>query len=549
MKDWHRRCSLEIVNLTDSPQKSESPAQPVTPSTHSSHAWASALKFGMLFEVVLVLLLLLLPKDSWLFVRVFNFVILFHYPLLRFLEHVSPESVVSSVLLTLFIGLLMGLFWAVCFGLSRNLIARGSNRLRLSKRQKRILGYNCALLGIAVSAAVLFDALNNGPKAFTASPKVRSIVAGTTAFALDLYHQLAQRPGNLFFSPQSISTSLAVIYAGARGQTEAQIARTAHFDLPQNTLHPAFGELVRRLHKVQRWNRIQLTVANSVWCQQGHPFSNAFLSVARAYYGADARLADLRGNPQHECARINSWVSKSTKGKISAIIQPEQLTTDSSLVLCNAIYFKGKWAMQFKPANTRSRPFFVATNQTVTVPMMSQHSDFRTAQIEAPAMKLIELPYYGGDLSMVILLPETIEGLGELEKELTGQNFAAWLSSLDRATPRKTWVAVPRFTSSQSFEISKMLQSLDMPAAFNDSSDFSGIDGSKNLFISSAVHKAWIEVNEAGTEAAAATLHVVSKSASDRFNADHPFVFLIRDNASGAILFLGRMVDPSKGVG
>jgi serpin B len=309
------------------------------------------------------------------------------------------------------------------------------------------------------------------------------------------------------------------------------------------------------MQKIQRWNRITLTTANSLWCQQDHRFTDAFLNLIHKYYSADARQVDFKRAPQAASSEINQRVERKMKGKIKNVVEPGQFTDLTRLVLCNAVYFKGKWLNQFKVSDTKPAPFHVTTNETVIVPMMYQHSEFKMALGDDYAVELLELPYSGRDLSMVILLPEVgfglpdVEqpGLTDLEHKLTTDNLRAWLAKLDQRGPHKTSVWLPRFTTTQSFDLAKELKSLGMPSAFNDSADFSGMDGTTNLFVSDVIHKAFVEVNEAGTEAAAMTLALVkTKSASDHFIVDHPFIFLIRENSSGSILFLGRIVDPTK---
>jgi serpin B len=390
---------------------------------------------------------------------------------------------------------------------------------------------------------------------FTASPEVKSVVEGNIAFALDLYQKLKDQPRNLFFSPYSISTTLAMTYSGARGQTEKEMAKVLHFNPAQTNIHSAFGALTERMNKIQRWNRITLATANSLWCQQDYQFTDAFLNLIHKYYGADARQVDFKHSAQ-AASEINQWVGRKTKRKIKDAVEPGQFTDLTRLVLCNAIYFKGEWLNQFKTSDTKPTPFHVTTNETVTVPMMYQHSEFKMARSDDSSVELLELPYSGIDLSMIILLPQVeypspdVEqpGLPDLEQKLTADNLYAWLAKLDQAHPHKTSVMLPRFTTTQSLELTKELKSLGMVSAFDkNTANFSGMDGAINLFISEVIHKAFIEVNEAGTEAAATTWGGAQPmSQSGSFIVDHPFIFLIRENGSGTILFLGRIVDPTK---
>ena len=423
-------------------------------------------------------------------------------------------------------------------------------RVKISRRQKLILGCGLGFVGAIVLAAAIVAALPGTATPFMASPEVKSAVEGNTAFALDLYQKLKVQPGNLFFSPYSISSALAMTWAGARKQTESEMARTLHFSLPQEKLHPAFGALSARMNKVQRWNRITLTTANSLWCEQDYPFVNTFLNLVRANYQGDARQVDFKNSAQAACSEINDWVQGKTKGRIKGVIGPGQISPDTRLILCNAIYFKGRWQTQFKTEDTRPMPFFVETNQTVTVPMMRQESPFKITIDDDDSVEMLELPYSGADLSMIILLPMADfekSTLPDLEQKLTPKNLHAWLEKLDQTGLNKAWVQLPRFATTQSFDLANDLKSLGMSSAFNSNADFSGMETTTNLFISGVIHKAFVEVNEAGTEAAAvAWVQAKTKSQPNSFNANHPFIFLLRENGSGTILFLGRVVDPTK---
>ena len=541
------KCGEEIEDQFDSCWKCAAQAEPATPASGRSRRWKLALGLGVLCEALLVLLPALLPNDSWLFAKTFNFLVLSHYVLLRCLEAFDTDSALVAILAAIMVGLVMALAWALLFYCCLEVAARAQVWFRISKRQKLTLGYALGVLGVTISAVAIIDVSRNAPVAFTASEELRSVIDGNTAFALDLYQGLKGQPGNLFFSPYSISTSLAMTYAGARGQTEVEMRRTAHFNLPRDSVHAAFGELIRRMNKVRRWNRIVLAAANSIWCQRDYQFTEQFLNVSHTRYQADAQLADFKRSPDAACDRINAWARQKTKGRVKKMIQASPLTRDTRLILCNAIYFKGRWAVEFKPKDTRPEPFSVATNHTVIVPMMLQTSEFKTAPVQEPSMELLELPYYGKDLSMIVLLPKAVDGLPGVEKELNAESLRSWLTDLDQAHPQKTCVRLPRFTTSQGFELAKLLQSLGMPSAFNDTADFSGMDGTTNLFISDVMHKAFVDVNEAGTEAAAMTLFEVrSKGMTHLFNGNHPFIFLIRENGSGSILFLGRILDPTR---
>ncbi len=397
------------------------------------------------------------------------------------------------------------------------------------------------LTGFAfAAAAVMLYGCRKADSTVTNTPAMQSVVAGNTAFALDLYQQLKSRPGNLFFAPHSLSTTLAMMYAGARGQTESEMAKALHFNLPQDEVHAAFGALAAQLDRVQRRNRVTLASAHSLWCQAGVPFENEFLDLTRIRYQAEVRSVDFNNAPK-AVSQINSWVERKTSGRIKKPI--EQLAFNPRLILCNAVYFKGRWATLFNPQDTKLSPFFIAPERTVTVPMMHQKAAFKT--VRANGVNLLELPYAGNDLSMIILLPEAVDGLHGLELELTTSYLNQWIAELRQARPEEVLVTLPRFRTSQSFALAPELTALGMTSVFNETADFSGMTGATNFFIADVIHKTWVEVNEEGTEAAAATYNP-APSLPPAFKVDHPFIFLIRENRSGCILFFGRVTDPSK---
>ncbi|HOS79832.1 MAG TPA: serpin family protein [Anaerolineae bacterium] len=371
---------------------------------------------------------------------------------------------------------------------------------------------------------------------------VETVVQGNTQFAFALYQKFRAEKGNLFFSPYSISTALAMTYAGARGNTAVQMAQALHFLLEQEQLHPAFASLEDRLSNIGRKGQIQLKVANALWPQVGYPFLEEFLALTKQYYGVLITAVDYADT---ETARgiINAWVEEKTEKKIQELIPPRILDAWTRLVLVNAVYFKGNWASQFNQGRTSDAPFWVTPDESVQVPMMTQEHEFRYG--ESDGLQILELPYAGDDLSMVVLLPREIDGLAKLEGSLTVENLGIWTRNLWKAEVR---VFLPRFEITFPFRLDDTLKSMGMVDAFGDNADFSGMDGRKWLYIAAVLHKAFVAVNEEGTEAAAATA-VVMKGRSltpppPVFRADHPFVFLIRENGTGSILFLGRVVNP-----
>lgn len=371
------------------------------------------------------------------------------------------------------------------------------------------------------------------------------LAAGNTAFAVDLYHQLRGGEGNLFFSPYSISTALAMTYAGARGNTEAEMARVLHFDLDhltQETLHSAFADLEAHLAQIQAQGDIALHVANALWPQVGYAFFSAFLDLCQRCYGVSITPVDYAADSEAARQQINAWVEEKTREKIKELLKPPHVTPLTTLILVNAIYFKGNWSSQFDPEDTDDGPFYRLAGDAVKAPMMRQTARF--GYRETDDLQVLELPYVGGDLSMLVLLPQERDGLPALEAALTVDNLALWTQ---RLYPTKVQVVLPRFKLSGEFDLSETLEAMGMVDAFHGSADFSGMTGQRDLFISAVVHKAFVDVNEEGTEAAAATAVVMGRgiSLSPVFEADHPFLFLLRENSTGSILFLGRVVDPA----
>jgi serpin B len=376
------------------------------------------------------------------------------------------------------------------------------------------------------------------------------LVEGNTAFALDLYQFLAAQQGedNLFYSPYSISLALAMTYAGARGETGAQMADALHFTLSQDALHPAFNALDQEL--AQRGEGAEgkddegfrLNIANAIWGQRDYEFLELFLDVLATNYGAGLRVLDFSGAPEESRLTINDWVSEETEGRIENLIPQGTIDPLTRLVLTNAIYFNAAWAHPFQEEATQDGPFTLLDGSEVTVPMMHQTESFGYARGEG--YRAVELPYDGRELSMVILLPDR-EGFASFEESLDGERLQAIVEAL---TVRQVDLTMPQFEFDARFSLNKALQALGMPAAFSGGADFSGMTGSKDLFISDVLHKAFVSVDEEGTEAAAATAVVMKLSAVAEepvtVAVDHPFVFLIRDIQTGAILFVGRVVDP-----
>jgi serpin B len=374
------------------------------------------------------------------------------------------------------------------------------------------------------------------------------VVEGNNAFALDLYSRLSSRSGNLFFSPFSISTALAMTYGGAQGATAEQMATALRFPFERERLHPAFADLLKQARGRSRG--IELSLANGLWAQRGYAFRESYKEPVKSNYGAELRELDFSAAAE-ACGIINEWVEKQTHGKIRDLIAPGMLDQLTRLVLANAIYFKGDWASPFKKDQTEEAPFTVTPYQKVTVRMMCQEE--QSGYMETESFQALRLPYAGGNLSMVIFLPRKVDGLPSLEESFTPRKLEGWLDRLSLGAVR---VFLPRFRATSAFTLNGVLAEMGMRLPFDASAaDFSGMTASKPLFISLVIHQAYVDVDEKGTEAAAVTVQGVVTGARwgwhqiERipvFRADHPFLFLIKDDRSGSILFLGRVTNPKE---
>jgi serpin B len=440
------------------------------------------------------------------------------------------------------------------------------------------------------------------------SDSARWVAGGNNRFAWQLYQGLQGRPGNLFFSPYSISTALAMTYAGARGRTQEQMAEVlclptagsaaqiawrgrpalasrGHLGLASGSpdapvigkrqgqdglateeqgqdalatagtpqggepmspedLARAFGEIVKDLNARGGRDTYELRVANALWGQKDYEFLAPFVQLVKDQYSGHLERVDFAKAAEKARRTINAWVEKQTNDKIRDLIGPGVLDRMTRLVLTNAVYFKGDWASPFRKDRTEDGPFTLLDGGTVQVPLMNQEASFGYA--ETDKLQVLEMPYVGGELSLVILLPGEEAGINELEKTLTAESLSNWLATVRR---RQVIVTVPRFQMTHKFDMGAVLQAMGMTDAFSDAADFSGMTGRRDLFLSAVIHQAYVDVNEEGTEAAAATGVVmkVTSMAPGRtpiFRADHPFIFLIRDLRSGSLLFLGRVLDP-----
>jgi serpin B len=373
-------------------------------------------------------------------------------------------------------------------------------------------------------------------------PDVEALVQGNSDFGLTLFQRLAQKPGNVFFSPYSISNAFGMCYAGARGNTAAEMKTTLRFNLAEDRLHPAFRKLIADLDGAGKKRPFQLTVANRLWGQKDYGFQPEFIKIGKDDYGAGLEEVDFMTASEDARQTINAWVEKQTGDKIKDLIPRGVLNSDSRLVLTNAIYFKAAWSTPFNPKMTKPGPFF-AGDKKVETPMMRQSQ--RTKFGDFGSFTMLQLPYEKYEQSMLILLPKK-KDLAVVEAELTAANVAAWVKKL---SDHRVDVMLPKFKVTAMFRLDDILKEMGMKDAFARSkADFSGMASREKLFITAVLHKAFVDVNEAGTEAAAATAIAIGTTSAPppaTFHADHPFLFLIRDHRTGSILFVGRVENPS----
>jgi serpin B len=378
--------------------------------------------------------------------------------------------------------------------------------------------------------------------------QVQKIVDGQTSLLTTLYARLRTEPGNLFFSPYSIDTALMMVYAGANGKTAREMAAVLHLpDDPPDQLHKAVGQLISQIQHADKDSGYQLNVANALWAQMGVHWLPAYLDLLHADYAAEAFAADF-SRPDPARQSINDWVAQQTNQKITDLLPSGSITPLTRLVLVDAVYFKADWESPFHASDTHDGDFHPNAGSTVTVPMMHRTASFGFMDDEK--IQALQMPYAGGRWAMLLVLPKTTDGLAAVEAKLDPGELNRIVSAL---SVQSVQVTIPKFKLSQNFSLGEMLESLGMSSAFDpNKADFSGMDGRRDLCLSDVVHKAYVAVDEKGTEAAAATGAVMRATAVMRppqavvFNADHPFMFFIRDPSSGLVLFAGRLSQPSQ---
>jgi len=377
---------------------------------------------------------------------------------------------------------------------------------------------------------------------------IKTLIEGNTAFGFNIYRILSKTGDNIFYSPYSISAALAMTYAGARSESEQRIADTMQFMLPQSNLHAAFNSMDIELGsrgqgaKGKDDKGFRLHVVNAIWGQKDFSFLPAFLDVLAENYGAGLRIVDYINETEKSRIKINSWVSEQTEQRIKDLIPAGALNAMTRLVLTNAIYFNAAWADQFNENATMNAPFYLIDGKEKSVSMMKNTASYRFA--EGEGYRAVELPYDGGELSMVILLPQT-GSFSTFQSSLNAGEVQNIIESLEN---RQITLSIPKFKFDSQFSLKEALTAMGMGPEFTPDADFSGMTGERDLFISDVLHKAFVAVDESGTEAAAATAVIMKATAMPmqplEITVNRPFIFFIRDIQTGAVLFIGQILNP-----
>lgn len=377
-----------------------------------------------------------------------------------------------------------------------------------------------------------------------------TVVGANNQFAFDLYSEYRSEKGNIFFSPYSISTALTMTYEGARGKTAEEMQEVLRIPKSDEKRRLESAKIYDQMNKGNK--EYKLSTANALWAQKDYQFLEEYINNVEEYYGGKTTNLDFIRETEKSRVTINDWVENQTNNKIKNLIPKGAVNSITRLVLTNAIYFKGAWVLQFNEKDTKDENFKTNSGKTVKVPMMKlTGDDAEFNYVKADKVQVLELPYDGEDLSMLLILPE--EGdLKKLERSISVKKLSEWKGALKK---QRVDIYIPKFKFETKYFMAETLKKMGMPMAFKwPGADFSGMDGTKDLYIDNVIHQAFVEVNEEGTEAAAATAVIMGwGSVGDVegpvipiFRADHPFIFIIQQKETGNILFMGRVSDPNE---
>jgi serpin B len=379
------------------------------------------------------------------------------------------------------------------------------------------------------------------PSASEVSAEPADIVQGSTDMGIDLYRRVGAGGGNVFLSPVSISTALGMVYAGAEGETAAEMKQALRY--PSGIVHGGMGALLGQL-PIDADGRV-VRIANALWVQKNFALREAYSLLVKRDYGSEASQVDFVGAPDQAIAWINGWAEEKTQGRIKGLLVRDNINELTRLILTNSIYFKADWLKPFSASQTGKRPFLLPGGRSAPATFMRQRGAFR--MLAQPGFQALEAPYKGEELSMILFVPETPEGLAGFESALTGEKLKGWIEALMAQQPGDVEFVMPKLQLATKASLVPQLKAMGMPRAFTKAAQFGGIASPAELHLSDVIHQTFLLVDEKGTEAAAVTAALMEIESMPRpFHADRPFFFVIRDNRSGANLFMGRISDPAR---
>lgn len=372
-----------------------------------------------------------------------------------------------------------------------------------------------------------------------------ALVDANNQFALELYQQLSSYDKNVFLSPYSVTTALAMTYAGARSETEAQMSKVLHFDRDQDAFHLKMRDLIAYMSGLNKADSIEFSTAQSFFAQRDFRFLDSYITLLKQQYQSGMQLVDFKNELEKSRLLINDWVAKKTHDRIQNLIPQGMINQLARLVLVNAIYFKGSWSVAFDEKLTTPRSFFLPDGKSIQVPFMSKENTMFN-YVSNDELQMAELPYADSSMSMLVILPARNVSFSALEQKMTSTVYNEWIRSLK---PEIINLMMPKFSTTTDFELSDVLKKMGMPLAFSLQADFSGMDGKKDLMIDKVIHKAFVEVSEKGTEAAAATAVVIRQKTTilrPGLILNRPFMIILKENKYNSILFMGRINNPSE---